>query len=745
MAPFQTDITSLGQTASFYDWFTQYNTDVLGKLNNVKLARPYAGDGITFSFANDGGYTFELSGTVAKNVIFSGDVTIQGNASFSTSQLSGLVLGFSGNYLAAGVTTGKVVRLTSDGGLTLAKADSASNAEVLGIALSAGTTLATVAVAGKVSGTTLANNLVSGGFTSGCVFFLDATVAGGITRAEPTTIGYVSKPVILGIDASQGLILPYRGQYINGICGGSGDNFFNSAIYIDIKSKGETLSDFKLRPGAVLGTEEALTDSPNQYESYAGNNVYFKSRNTTQVEKILGIVSEFVGSYSGTTGDKVTLKVNTNGSVISNITSLTNWSAINGGIVYLNSVGNPTLIKGSSDVLVVGNVSNGTLVVNIDSPNQIINVDSGGGGAGQFKNYLINGSLSLWQRGRGVCGAYGVTAGSTPVKRYLADRWIMWGASGENGFTGQRQTFSPITQKDVGGYPKYYVSLIKNTTVATDKSYFYNVIEDPRTVSEKQVTFSFYARTPGGTGSFTINSVQYNTSGGYVHGTTHATKTTSNSNWARYDATFIGPTASASLPSYFLVGVGLGENGKTFEFAQFILEEGGTASTPQFVNIDEEYEKAAPFYQRSYLPDEITGTNTITDNRGVLRNLLPRNLVLSETFKYPMIRVPDSVNIFSLKGNLGEISFKDTSSNDSITWYDSKDSALFISPLINCQPSITGSLATRWNGFAGNPPTNPISNRYRTKTDFFFVPYTSHCWFDFVGFHYVADADTVIQ
>jgi hypothetical protein len=321
----------------------------------------------------------------------------------------------------------------------------------------------------------------------------------------------------------------------------------------------------------------------------------------------------------------------------------------------------------------------------------------------------------------------------------------MWGASGENGFTGQRQTFSPITQKDVGGYPKHYVSLIKNTSVAGDKSYFYNVIEDPRTVAEKQLTFSFYAKTPGGTGTFTINSVQYNSSGGYVYGTTHATKTTSNSNWTRYDATFVGPTASASLPSYFLVGVGLGENGKTFEFAQFILEEGSTASTPQFVNVDEEYEKAAPFYQRSYLPGETSGTNTISDNRGVLRNLLPRNLVLSETFKYPMIRTPHSVTIFSLKGNEGEISFKDTTSNDSMTWYDSKDPALFISPLVNCQPAITGSLGTRWNGFAGNPPTNPISNRYRTKTDFFFVPYTSHCWFDFVGFHYVADADTQIQ
>lgn len=741
MAPFQTDITQLGTTASFFDWFTQYNTDVLGKLNNAKLAVPYAGDGITFTSANDGGYTFELSGTVAKNVIFAGNVSVLGNASFTSSEISGLIVGISGNY-SAGVTVGKVVKVTSNGGITLAQADGPENAEVLGVAISVGSTLTAVAVSGKIAGNALTNNLISGGLTSGCVYFLDPVVAGGVTRTEPTSIGQVSKPIILGLSTTEGVILPYRGQYINGICGESGDNLFNSAIYVDIKSKGETLSDFDLRPGAIVGAD--LASNADYYDSYNGDATYFKVNNNTPVEKIIGIASEFVGNYSSATGDKVTLKVNTNGSVISNVTSLHNWTGIDNGVVYLNESGDPTFEK-STPILIVGNVTNGNLVVNIDSPSQIINVDSGGGGGGQFKNYLINGSLSLWQRGRGVCGAYGVTAGSTPVKRYLADRWIMWGASGENGFTGQRQTFSPITQKDVGGYPKYYVSLIKNTTVAADKSYFYNVIEDPRTVSEKQVTFSFYARTPGGTGSFTINSVQYNSSGGYVHGSTHATKTTSNSNWARYDATFIGPTASASLPSYFLVGIGLGENGKTFEFGQFILEEGATASTPQFVNIDEEYEKAAPFYQRSYLPDEITGTNTITDNRGVLRNLLPRNLVLSETFKYPMIRVPDSVNIFSLKGNLGEISFKDTSSNDSITWYDSKDSTLFNSPLVNCQPSITGGIGTRWNGFAGSPPVNPISNRYRTKTDFFFVPYTSHCWFDFVGFHYVADADTVIQ
>jgi hypothetical protein len=83
MPIFQNGITSLGVTASFRDWFNQYNDSVLGKLNNALISRPLAGDGITFTSSNDGGYTLSLSGTIGRTMTFENSVVFQGNVSLS--------------------------------------------------------------------------------------------------------------------------------------------------------------------------------------------------------------------------------------------------------------------------------------------------------------------------------------------------------------------------------------------------------------------------------------------------------------------------------------------------------------------------------------------------------------------------------------------------------------------------------------------------------------------------------------
>jgi hypothetical protein len=741
MPIFQNGITSLGVTASFRDWFNQYNDSVLGKLNNALISRPLAGDGITFSYQSDGGYTFEISNKITKAITFSGNVAFEGSVSLGSSRLSGLAVEITGNYISRGVTAGKVVRLTSTGGLTLAKADTPSNAEVLGIAIDVNATRTIVAVAGKVSGSTLASNLITGGLTSGCVYFVDPVIAGGITRTEPTTVGLVSKPILVGMGTIEGNILPYRGQYIQGSCGASGSYLFNSSVLIEVESKGEAETSFEMRPGALIAVDIEKPSYSTAYTSISGTPLYFKATSLTPVEKIIGIVSEYVGAYDSTVGAKITLKVNTSGSVINNISSLDGWGSLDSGVVYLEPTGTFTQKKPTTDVIVVGNVSGNNLVLNIDSPSQIFTTISGAGGT-RFQNYLINGSLNLWQRGLGVSAAYGITASTTPNKKYIADRWIMWGASGERGFTGERKSFSPKTQTDVLGYPNYYISLIKNTTDSSLVSNFYNVIEDPRTIANKQLTFSFYARTIGGTGSFTINSTQYTSTSGYINGITHATHTSAiASNWSRYSATFVGPTASSAAVSYFLMGIGLRNNGRTYEFAQFILEDGSTASTPTMVSFAEDYSRAAEFYQRSYGPDEKTGTDTIETNRGNLGILSPNSVILSHTMKYRMTRTPE-VTIYSLKGNTGEISFKDTASPTDTLWYDSKDNTLFATRIKNCAIAFGAAPVQRWNG--NNFSVNPISNVRKTQADFNFVPYTSYCWFDFVGFHYVADADTTI-
>jgi len=729
MSAFQS-ITPLGITASFQDWFNSYNTSAIGKLNSIYISRPFAGDGITFDYnSSSGGHTFSLSGNVAKNMVFSGNVDFTGTVSLANAQLSGVAFGVSGNYISIGVTAGKVVKVLNTGGLTLAKADDPSNAEVLGVALSVDSSKTVVAVAGKISGSVVANNLISGGFSAGCVYFLDPVVPGGITRIEPTTFGQVSKPVILGISGSEGVILPYRGQFINGISGASGEITFNSTLYVTVKSVGQGETSFGLRPGFLIGSDVGTFLGGTYYEG-SGNNVYYKATNTTPTEKILGLVGSYVGSYSSVVGTNIILKVYPTSSIIPNINSLNNWTTFtSSGIVYLDSEGLPTTSE-ISPRLVIGNVSNSDLLLNINSPSQTIYSNSASTSSGT--NILINGQFHLWQRGRGVTSPYGITTNPGEIKKeYLADKWVMWASPRMIGFTAYRQPFSDI-QTDVMGYPKYYVTSSKRN-VLSSSAYLYSVVDDVRTIANKQLTLSFYARTPGGTGTFSVHSIQnisLSPSGNtYLNATTHKTFTTPNSNWIRYSTTFIGPTATSGITnSYSLIGIEITNEGKTFDFAQFILEEGSTASTPKITDPRDEYLKAAPYYQRSYSPDELSGSSMVGINHGVISHLIPPFNRIGHTFKVPMKKTP-TLTVYSIGGKSGEISIQFSGA-----YFDISNPVVLSLPGYGtCVRNTIPTLTTYISGVA------------TTYSDFYFSPSQNFCAFDEIAFHYSADADTTIN
>ncbi len=98
---------------------------------------------------------------------------------------------------------GDIVRRTSVG-YTKAQADSAANAETLGLIESATGSDFTIVYFGKLS-------LTAHGFTVGDVIFLSAGTAGLLTATEPSTAGQVSKPVALALDADNLLVTNMRG------------------------------------------------------------------------------------------------------------------------------------------------------------------------------------------------------------------------------------------------------------------------------------------------------------------------------------------------------------------------------------------------------------------------------------------------------------------------------------------------------------------------------------------------------
>lgn len=728
-------ITPFAGYPEFGDWFEQYNGPVLTKLNSIYLSRPNAGDGVTLGYnSTSGGYTFELSGNVLKNMVFSGDVVFNGTVSLASAQLSGVAFGISGNYIGVGVTAGKVVRVVNSGGITLAQADTAENSETLGIAISVDANKTIVAVAGKISGSVLANNLVTGGFSAGCVYFLDPANPGKVTKTEPNTIGQVSKPILLGLSGSEAALLPYRGQYINGICGSSGELSFNSTLYVTVKSKGETETNFKLRPGSLIANDITCPTSTTCYDGLDDTSSYYKATNETSVQNILGLVGSYVGSYSTTNGDNVTLKVYPTSSVITDVTSLNDWGSFSSGIVYLAPNGIPTSSSSFVPQVIIGNVSNSDLVLNIQASLLPLGIlPAGQSNSVSSRNILINGSHHLWQRTRGVTAPYGITTSAGEIKKhYLADKFIMWAGSNTTGFTAMRQSF-PNNQLDVLGYPKYYVTM-KKTSVASSKSYYYSVIDDVRTIANKELTFSFYARTPGPTATFRIHGIQnvsLSPSGNtYINGTTYSTITTANQNWKRYSVTFVGNTAYSGITnSYSLLGVELVDEGKTYDFAQFILNDGATAITPSFVDPQEEYHRAASYYQRSYNPDENNGSSLFGVNNGINQIIPPLGNRIFHTFRVPMKNIP-TVSIYSVAGKSGEFSLVYQGA-----YFDVSN------PIVLNLPAYASCVRSSLLPFT----TTYISAISASYTDFYFIPSQNYCSFDDIAFHYIADGDTTIN
>ena len=112
-----------------------------------------------------------------------------------------------------GFTVGKVLKSSgSNGTYATALADTAANAEVVGIVVQViDTDTFTMALSGRIT--------VDGAVpdvTAGSVLFLSQSSAGDLTATEPTTAGQVSKPVAVVTTAdSEMLMVNYRGEIIS--------------------------------------------------------------------------------------------------------------------------------------------------------------------------------------------------------------------------------------------------------------------------------------------------------------------------------------------------------------------------------------------------------------------------------------------------------------------------------------------------------------------------------------------------
>ena len=120
-----------------------------------------------------------------------------------------------------GLVKGRAVKVTGNGTYGYAKADTAANAEAIGIIIesdwdgsSGDNTQLLIALSGKI---TVDGAIPTGNLTAGTVVFLSATSnVGELTSAEPNTAGHISKPmgVITSLN-SEMIMVQHRGEVIS--------------------------------------------------------------------------------------------------------------------------------------------------------------------------------------------------------------------------------------------------------------------------------------------------------------------------------------------------------------------------------------------------------------------------------------------------------------------------------------------------------------------------------------------------
>ena len=86
------------------------------------------------------------------------------------------------------------------------QANTAASADALGIIDTVGVDTFSITMQGYISGLS--------GLTNGSIYFISATSSGTLTTTEPTTYGYVSKPMLFALGTSSGIVVNMRGVVV---------------------------------------------------------------------------------------------------------------------------------------------------------------------------------------------------------------------------------------------------------------------------------------------------------------------------------------------------------------------------------------------------------------------------------------------------------------------------------------------------------------------------------------------------
>jgi hypothetical protein len=397
------------------------------------------------------------------------------------------------NISAIGITFGMVVRHDpANSGLTLAVANSVTNAESLGIVVGANTSEQTVDVnlIGYVSGNfgnAIASVDAATTLGTGEFYFLSDEEPGKITKTQPTITGRVRKPILYALGHNKAIVTNYVGNKVVNT-----DTLYSklNASSVIIRHEPNLFSI-----GDAVRFEEGITAADRPYGSYVK-----ASCNSVEEAEALGIISRvnyggnsasslmITSGYVDLSGSGITLE---SGSVYFLGTETGKITTI--APITVNSVRKPMLISVSPTTGIVQNYVGLVINSNTDTGTSIIIPQSGSG----FRNKLINGNFDFWQRGTTFAFRDPVSQPS----RYTADRWKLVNSGGNSAESlGVSINRIPLGAGILNGSDvssKYGLEFAIGTGGygSTSETYLYQRIEGVEQFASGYATVSFFARS----------------------------------------------------------------------------------------------------------------------------------------------------------------------------------------------------------------------------------------------------------
>jgi hypothetical protein len=664
---FNDSISQLTGNSTFYDWFIKENDEIISKLNLAQVSSVTGGDGILASLnATSGLVTLSIggtSGTITTGLTFAGDIIFSGNVNLPnlSYRISGITTGTSG------FTFGTVVRITTDG-YTFAIANDPDAAEVVGVLSAIENSYSIVTISGKIDGDF--SDVAGGTLSPGCVYFLDPSNHGQITVTEPSTLGQVSKPVILGLSETSGVIVPYRGNYLNSSVAGGGESGANR-VYVAISNNPTNPSDhgfsagnfISYAPGILAGNtffNQVLTNSGRTaidgwflsgskfyaYDITTDDTIYTDQDYAPEENFIVGMIETVTPNTPTATENLYQIIIKGTSTIIPE--SISQYTGEKRGSWNLNGFTYEVNASGITQQMVpqplyssIDRVSYQLGFVFDSSPtywyvnpkpteqplisNSLRSTSSATSFSSGLLNNAFNGDFSVWQRNTGK--SQYTTSGDI----YFADNWIrrQSGIAAGSAQYIQRQSFA-VTSTDVEGNPEYYIDLkcVADPGGADPAGGVYSVghvIEDIETFNGSSITVSFYAKCS--LPSYTANVYFARYSGGsQVSKTTIGTislQTSWNKHVINYDVDSL--PASSYTDDYVEIGVDLiplvetafdssvaTGTGLYVSLASMCVYVGTYANPPhQFEKYPDKLRKAQRFYFSTYKENQLIGSKTM--------------------------------------------------------------------------------------------------------------------------------------